>query len=165
MSGRAPVAAVGMTRGSKVERRVVEVLDTARRRSPAGRWTRIAVALACGALVLPLAAMQQRSGESRGRGQVYKIGGDVKSPRLLYKVEPEYSESARAAKLQGTVVLNLVVSEEGRAEDIVVQTSLEEGGLDQKAVEAVQQWIFDPGTRDGQPVPVYATIEINFRLI
>jgi TonB family protein len=165
MSGHAPFAAVGMTRGSKVERRVIEVLDTARRRSPAGRWTRIAVTLACGALVLPLAAMQQRSRDERGGGQVYKIGGDVKSPRLLYKVEPEYSESARTAKLQGAVVLNVVVSEEGRAENIVVHTSLEEGGLDQKAVEAVQQWIFDPGTRDGQPVAVYATIEINFRLM
>ncbi len=97
-------------------------------------------------------------------GGVYKIGGGVLAPSVLLKVEPEYSEEARKAKWQGTVVLSLIVDETGKAQGIKVVRSLGLG-LDQKAIEAVEKWKFKAGTKDGKAVPVYATIEVNFRLL
>ncbi|MCX6598791.1 MAG: M56 family metallopeptidase [Acidobacteria bacterium] len=88
----------------------------------------------------------------------------VKAPKLTHKVEPTYSEQARDAKIEGTVKLHLVVNEEGVAEDIYVVEGLEES-LDQHAIEAIGQWRFVPGTKDGQPVAVEATVEVNFRLL
>jgi protein TonB len=97
-------------------------------------------------------------------GGVYKIGGGVSQPSLLSKVEPEYSEEARKAKWQGTVVLSLIVDEKGHPQGIKVSKSLGLG-LDQKAIEAVEKWRFKPGMKDGKAVAVYATIEVNFRLL
>lgn len=97
-------------------------------------------------------------------GGAYRIGGGVSAPSVLVKVEPEYSEEARKAKWQGTVVLSLVVDEHGTAQGIKVTKSLGLG-LDQKAIEAVQKWRFKPGMKDGKPVPVMASIEVNFRLL
>ena len=97
-------------------------------------------------------------------GGAYRIGGGVSAPSVLFKVEPEYSEEARKAKWQGTVVLSLVVDEGGKAQGIKVVRSLGLG-LDQKAIEAVEKWRFKPGMKDGKSVPVIATIEVNFRLL
>ena len=94
----------------------------------------------------------------------YRVGNGITAPQLLFKVEPQYTEEARAAKFQGTVLLYIEVQPDGRATNIRVQRSLGLG-LDEKAVEAVQQWRFKPGTKEGQPVPVAATIEVNFRLM
>jgi TonB family protein len=94
----------------------------------------------------------------------FKVGGGVSAPIVLHKLEPEYSEIARAAKYQGTVLLYIEVGPDGKAHNIQVTRSLGLG-LDQKAVEAVSQWQFRPGMKDGQPVTVAATIEINFRLL
>ena len=97
-------------------------------------------------------------------GGAYRIGGGVSPPSVLSKVEPEYSEEARKAKWQGTVVLQLVVDEHGLPQQMKVTRSLGLG-LDQKAIEAVAKWRFKPGLKDGKPVPVIATIEVNFRLL
>jgi TonB family protein len=97
-------------------------------------------------------------------GGVYKVGGGVTAPQLLHKVEPEYSEEARKAKYQGTVLLYIEVSPDGRATNIRVARSLGLG-LDEKAIEAVKQWKFKPGAKNGTPVTVAATIEVNFRLL
>ena len=97
-------------------------------------------------------------------GGAYRIGGGVSAPAVLSKVEPEYSEEARKAKWQGTVVLSLVVDDQGRPQNLKVLRSLGLG-LDQKAIEAVEKWRFKPGMKDGKPVPVMATIEVNFRLL
>jgi TonB family protein len=94
----------------------------------------------------------------------YRVGGGVSAPAVLYKVEPEYTEEARAAKYQGTVLLYIEVGPDGMAHNIQVQRGLGLG-LDQKAIDAISQWRFRPGTKDGQPVPVAATIEVNFRLL
>jgi len=83
---------------------------------------------------------------------------------VLYKKEPEYSEEARKAKYQGTVVLYIEVDPSGRAINPRVLRSLGLG-LDEKAMEAVRQWKFKPGYRDGKPVTVAAQIEVNFRLL
>lgn len=97
-------------------------------------------------------------------GGVYKIGGGVSAPTLVFKVEPEYSEEARKAKFQGTVVLYVVVDEKGSPRDLRVVRPLGLG-LDEKAIEAVTKWRFRPGYKDGKAVPVAATIEVNFRLL
>jgi protein TonB len=97
-------------------------------------------------------------------GGAFRIGGGVSAPSVLSKVEPEYSEEARKAKWQGTVVVSVIVDELGRPRNVRVLRSLGLG-LDQKAVEAVSQWRFKPGLKDGKPVPVFATIEVNFRLL
>ena len=97
-------------------------------------------------------------------GGIYRAGGGVSAPRLLFRVEPEYSEEARKAKWQGTVVLSIIVDETGRPNHVSVQRSLGLG-LDQKAIDAVSQWRFKPGQKDGKAVPVIATVEVNFRLL
>jgi TonB family protein len=98
-------------------------------------------------------------------GGVFRAGaGGVTSPVLRWKKEPEYSEEARKAKHQGTVLLYVEIDPSGRATNIRVQRSLGLG-LDEKAIEAVKQWKFKPGYKDGKPVLVAATIEVNFRLL
>jgi TonB family protein len=103
------------------------------------------------------------SGGGTGGG-AYRVGGGVSAPSVLFKVEPEYSEEARKAKFQGTVVLSIVVDPSGKARDIKVIRPLGLG-LDEKAIEAVSKWRFKPGQKDGAPVPVQATVEVNFRLL
>ncbi len=96
-------------------------------------------------------------------GEAFRVGGGVSAPVLLSKVEPEYTEEARAAKYQGTVLLYIEVGPDGHAHNMKVVRSLGLG-LDQKAIEAVSKWNFKPGQKEGQPVAVKATIEVNFRL-
>ncbi len=78
-------------------------------------------------------------------------------------MDPQYSEEARNAKYSGSVMLSIVVTSDGRAADIKVIKSAGMG-LDEKAIEAVQQWRFRPGMNHGVPVNVKAQIEVNFRL-
>jgi protein TonB len=112
----------------------------------------------------------------RGQGEIYSptdgggvrvwrvMPGRVSAPSLLYKVEPEYSEEARKAKYQGTVLLWIEVDASGKARNVRVVRSLGLG-LDEKAIEAVGKWRFKPGYKDGKPVTVGATVEVNFRLL
>jgi TonB family protein len=97
-------------------------------------------------------------------GGVFRAGGGVSAPRVLVKVDPEYSEEARKAKYSGTVLLSVIVDTKGRARDIRVMRSLGMG-LDEKAMDAVQKWRFRPGMSNGRPVNVRAQIEVNFRLL
>jgi TonB family protein len=97
-------------------------------------------------------------------GGVFRVGGGVTAPQLLSKIEPEYSEEARKAKYQGTVLLYVQVDASGKAVNMRVLHSLGLG-LDEKAMEAVKRWKFKPGTKDGKPVTVEAQIEVNFRLL
>jgi TonB family protein len=86
------------------------------------------------------------------------------APKLIYKVEPSYTEEAKAAKISGSVLLKLVVDENGNAQDIQVARSLDQG-LDRNAIAAVRQWVFAPATENGKPVAVAANIEVNFSLL
>jgi TonB family protein len=96
-------------------------------------------------------------------GGVFRVGGGVSAPKTIYEPEPEYSEEARKAKYQGVVVLWVIIGPDGRPRDMRVQRSLGMG-LDEKAMEAVKQWKFEPAKKDGQPVAVQVNIEVNFRL-
>jgi TonB family protein len=97
-------------------------------------------------------------------GGVFRVGGGVTAPVPLYRPEPEYSEEARKAKYQGTVILYVEVDTSGRPRNLKVMRSLGLG-LDEKAMEAVEKWKFRPGYKDGKPVTVAATVEVNFRLL
>ncbi|HVJ04956.1 MAG TPA: energy transducer TonB [Candidatus Saccharimonadales bacterium] len=96
-------------------------------------------------------------------GGIFRVGGGVSAPRVLVKPDPDYSEEARKAKYQGTVVLWLIVDSNGKPRDVRVARSLGMG-LDQKAMEAVRQWKFQPAMKDGTPVAVQINVEVNFRL-
>jgi len=97
-----------------------------------------------------------------GRGAV-TAGRGVTAPRAIYDPEPEYSEEARKVHFQGVVVLSIVVDQAGHARDIRVARSVGLG-LDERAIEAVKKWKFEPGMKDGHPVAVGVNVEVNFRL-
>ena len=96
-------------------------------------------------------------------GGVFKVGGGVSARKVLYQPDPEYSEEARKAKYQGTCVLWLIVGPDGKPRDIKVARNLGMG-LDEKAIEAVKQWMFEPAMKDGRPVAVQINVEVSFRL-
>lgn len=85
-------------------------------------------------------------------------------PEVLYKEEPEFSEDARKARLQGTVVLLVEIGADGKAHNVRVVHGLGLG-LDEKAVEAMARWRFRPATANGKPIPVPATVEVTFHLL
>ncbi len=156
LSGHSPDAAVAMVRQPALTSRITAILDAGRIRTVTSVGARIGVLLAAVALLVPLSAFQNRD--------VYHAGvNGVTTPSIVYKATPSYTPEAKAAKIQGTVVLNLVVNALGRADEIQVTRSLDPG-LDANAVSSVSQWLFKPGTKDGQPVDVAVTIEINFKL-
>src|SRR5580658_397330 len=94
--------------------------------------------------------------------QALHIGAGVSAPRLIHKVEPQYSPLARADRVQGTVVFQIIVDEHGLPRDIQVISPLG-FGLDEKAEEAIAKWRFAPGMKEGKPIPVVAQVEVNFR--
>jgi len=103
-------------------------------------------------------------GEGGGYGGgIFHVGGGVSPPRVIYQVDPEFSEEARKAKYQGTCTLMLVVDKAGRPTNIRVASSLGMG-LDEKAIEAVKNWRFEPSVKDGHPVNVEIAVEVEFHL-
>jgi protein TonB len=82
---------------------------------------------------------------------------------VISRVEPQYTDATRAAKIQGTVVLAAVIDEQGVPTVVGVVRSLE-ADLDTNAIAAIEQWRFKPGTRNGTPVKVSLNIEVNFNL-
>jgi TonB family protein len=85
------------------------------------------------------------------------------APKLIHRVDPSYSKEARADKIEGIVVLYLIVGVDGKPRDIRVARSIGHG-LDEKAIEAVRKWRFAPSTDNGTPVPVAINVEVNFHL-
>ena len=103
-------------------------------------------------------------GEGGGTGGgIFRVGAGVSPPRPIYQPEPEFSEEARKAKYQGICTLALVVGADGRPSNIHVQSSLGMG-LDEKAIEAVRNWRFEPAMKDGHPVAVAIAVEVDFHL-
>ena len=95
---------------------------------------------------------------------IHKVGENgVQAPRLLEKIEPQYTEEASEAELQGTIVMSVEVHPDGRAYNLRLERGLGMG-LDENAMEAVKQWKFQPAVKDGEPVAVSAKIEVNFKL-
>ena len=88
----------------------------------------------------------------------------LRAPVLLSKTEPEYTEEARRAKIQGTIVLRIEIDQRGQVQNVSVSDGLGLG-LDERAADAVRQWRFRPATRNGRPVVSSAFIEVHFRLL
>ena len=98
-------------------------------------------------------------------GGFYRPGNGVETPRLLREVKPQYTAQAMRAKIQGEVLLECIVQPDGSVGNIRVVRSLDASfGLDQEAIKAARQWRFQPGTKQGQAVPVLVTIAIAFTL-
>jgi protein TonB len=103
-------------------------------------------------------------GELGGTGAgPLRVGGDVKPPQVIFRVEPPYTEPARRSRVQGVVILEAIIDREGNVTDVRVLKPLPDG-LDEAARQAVLQWKFKPGTKNGEPVPVIFSLTVNFRL-
>jgi TonB family protein len=96
-------------------------------------------------------------------GGVYRPGGAVSPPRVITEVKPTYTNDALFQKIQGTVVLEFVVTHDGRPSQIRVIRSLDPG-LDQQAIAAAAQWRFEPGRLAGTPVDVLVTLFLDFSI-
>jgi len=96
-------------------------------------------------------------------GGVFQIGGDITAPVVLFDPLPDYSEEARRVRHQGTVTLDTIVRKDGTIEIQGVLKGLGYG-LDEEAIAAVSTWEFRPGMKNGQPVDVRMTVEVNFTL-
>jgi len=94
---------------------------------------------------------------------VFEIGGGVSSPAVVFRVEPEYSEEARKARYQGTVVLQTIVRKDGTVDVINLVRSLG-FGLDENAIRALKQWRFRPALKNGVPVDASLNVEVRFNL-
>lgn len=94
---------------------------------------------------------------------IFHVGEGVSAPRAIYTPEPEFSEEARKAKYQGVVVLSIIVGTDGRVHNPRVVRALGMG-LDEKAIEGVKTWKFDPSKKDGRAVAVEMNIEVAFNL-
>jgi TonB family protein len=89
----------------------------------------------------------------------------VTLPSVVRSVKAGYTPAAMDARIEGTAMLDAVVLADGKVGDVTVTQSLDkEHGLDTQAVEAVKQWLFKPGTKDGKAVAVRVTIEMRFTL-
>jgi periplasmic protein TonB len=105
------------------------------------------------------------SGFQKGIGdEAYRAGGAVTSPRVLREVKPAYTSRAMMARLEGTVLLELIVRANGLPTNIRVMRSIDPGGLDEEAVRATSQWRFEPGRLNGVPVDVLASVAIDFHI-
>ncbi|MGO8787773.1 MAG: TonB family protein [Terriglobia bacterium] len=107
-------------------------------------------------------------GESGGvsggvEGGVYAVGNGVSSPEPIYKPEPPYTKEAKAAKLQGTVVLSIVIGVDGAVTDAKVVQGFDKG-LTQNAVDTVKTWKFKPAMKGGRPVACRVMVEVSFRV-
>lgn len=108
------------------------------------------------------------------RGGGYKPEDGVVPPKVLYAPNPEFTDKARRKKLGGTCVVSTLVDEQGTPRRVEVVKSIADGlspklrsaamSLDQNAVKAVQQYRFQPATRQGKPVPYKLKIEVSFRI-
>jgi TonB family protein len=104
---------------------------------------------------------ERNSGAVNG---IYPVGGSVSRPQLFQMVEPSTTDEARQSAISGLVLVSLVVDSDGNPRDLVVTRGLGHG-LDEKALDAVRQWRFHPGLKDGAPVAVgNLTVAVDFRL-
>lgn len=125
------------------------------------RLAYIIVALSLASSLAPVAAAVAQQADST----VYKPGDGVSLPSVIRRVNPDYTKEAMDQRIEGRVALDCVVRADGTVSDIKVARSLDSVyGLDRKAMEALAQWEFKPGMKDGKAVAVQITVEMNFTL-
>ena len=91
-----------------------------------------------------------------------RVGGNVQASRLIHRVEPEYPELARRARVSGRVIMQVIVSEGGAVEEVKIIRG--HPLLNEAALRAVRQWRYSPYFLNGEPIPVTATVTVNFVL-
>lgn len=96
-------------------------------------------------------------------GGPFRPGSGVEPPSIRHEVKPDYTEDARRRNIRGDVLMEIVVKRDGTVSDVHVLRGLGYG-LDERAVEAVKQWTFNPATRKGVPVDVLVEVAMEFRL-
>ena len=116
----------------------------------------------------PFLPPQQQADEadsaSQARGKVHTAGKEVKNPVLVRRTLPAYTDAAIEAKIQGTILLQVIFRKDGSVSGFKILKSLGYG-LDERAIEEIANyWSFRPGTLKGKPVDVRATIEVTFTL-
>lgn len=89
---------------------------------------------------------------------------NIKPPKLVHRVEPEYPYAARLAQVSGIVIFECVIDKQGSVRDIVIKRPLP-GTICYTALEALREWKFEPATADGQPIDVLYNVTFNFKLI
>jgi TonB family protein len=100
----------------------------------------------------------------RTAAEAYEPGGAVKAPKLIHYVEPEFSSQSKEAFIEGIVKISTIITVEGRPSESHVIRGLNPEE-DRTALEALKQWRFQPGTKEGKPVNVKVIIEIAFHLL
>jgi TonB family protein len=116
-------------------------------------------------LLFPCAgiALAQDSSQTPSEIVYERQGPGMTHPKAVYQPNPDYAERPRRKKLQGVVVLSMIVSADGTVRDPQVTQSLDKD-LDKKAVECVKKWRYEPATKDGKPVAMRVAVEVDFRL-
>jgi len=94
--------------------------------------------------------------------EVVRIGGSMKTPRLKRRVEPDYPDIAQKAAIEGMVILEATVGEDGRVDAVKVLRT--QSLLEQAAVDAVKQWQYEPLIWNGRPTPFVLTVTLSFNL-
>jgi protein TonB len=92
-----------------------------------------------------------------------RVGGDVKPPEKIVAPQPQYTEIARKARIQGVVIIEAIIDKQGLVTNVKMLKGLPMG-LDQAAADAVKKWKFKPATLNGKPVAVIYNLTVNFRL-
>ena len=118
----------------------------------------------------PPSATEQSEGEKAGDSypklktvSAEDLCDEITHPVVVEKINPKYPPDAREEKVMGIVIVETVITEEGVVEDVEVLESPDER-LSAAAVEAIQQWQFEPALCDGKPVGVYYNLTFKFRL-
>jgi protein TonB len=127
------------------------------------------VILSCNLLVAQTAAEGPKPAKL---GKIYRVGGDVKPPRAILSPQPvlnddkeKIREGSAGKKVveAGSTILSIVVGEDGSVRNVKVSQGLKRD-LDEKAIDAVKQWKFEPATRNGAPVAVELAVKVDFHL-
>ena len=112
---------------------------------------------------MPNPAAPSKNESDKTAPKVDRVGGHVTAPIPLNSVEAHYSDKAREAKINGACIITLIVDAQGMPQNPRETKGLGYG-LDENAMEAVTEYRFKPAMRDGEPIPVMITVEVNFRL-
>jgi bla regulator protein BlaR1 len=155
-----PLAIVSGVTGGDLKNRIVRIMSASSADKLTFATKLLLVAIGLGTVAGPVIVGLARGPQAGA--QIYDIGGDVTAPKLIYAPDPEFTEKARKANYRGVCVLSLIVNAQGKPEKVQVVRHLGMG-LDQKAIEAVQQYKFTPALLHEKPVAVEVHIEVNFR--
>ena len=121
------------------------------------------VTLLAASVLMAQQASTQTADSAQPEEIVYQTGNGVKPPKPVFMPDPPYTDAAARKKIQGDVLLKVVVTSEGKVRDVQLVRGVDKG-LDQQAITTVSTWRFEPSTKDGKPVAVAINVEVNFHI-